>query len=526
MNWKKLLLLGASALSLVSVPASAQGINAVQIANGFTSPLYLCSPPGDTNRLFVVEQNSGQIKIIKNGVVLGTPFIDLGAIASSGGERGLLGLAFHPDYSVASATGEGKFYVNYTNNSGNTVVRQYSVTANPDIADAGTFANIFQVSQPFSNHNGGCIQFGADGMLYVGTGDGGSANDPGNRAQNTTNNLGKMLRFDVDLPAPYIPASNPFVGVAGTNDEIWAIGMRNPWRFSFDRLTGDMWIGDVGQGSREEVDFEAANSGGGLNYGWRCMEGTVCTGLSGCTCGSGTTDPVEEYSHGLGCSITGGYRYRGTDMPNYFGKYFFADYCSDRVWTIDFDGTTASNRIEHEADLAIPGDVSITSFGEDANGEIYIVDAAGGQIYRIEEDCAGVATNYCSVSPNSAGSGATIVFGGTNSITANDMVMTVSNCPNNVPGIFFYGPGAVDLPLGDGRLCVGSPIYRQQPPVFTDSMFGFATKAVDFTNGPEGSGPSQILPGSTWFFQFWFRDVAAGGAGSNTSDALDVTFCP
>lgn len=529
MNWKKIILSGASALpclALLSSAASAQGLQAIEVANGFASPVYICSPPGDTARQFVVEQTSGRIKIIKNGVVLSTPFIDLGSISAGGGERGVLGMAFHPDYFVGGATGEGKFYVDYTNNSGNTVVRQYSVGTNADVADAGTFVNIVTISQPFSNHNGGCIQFGPDGMLYVGTGDGGSGNDPGNRAQSGTSLLGKMLRFDVDIAAPFIPASNPFVGVAGFNDEIWSLGLRNPWRFSFDRVTGDMWIGDVGQNAREEIDFEPAGTGG-LNYGWRCKEGLLCTGLSGCSCTSGTVSPVDTYVLGGGnCAVMGGYRYRGTLMPNFQGKYFYADYCSDRFWTIDFNGTSISNKVEHESDLAIPGAVSITSFGEDANGELYICDASGGQIYRIEEDCNGGASTYCVVTPNSAGSGATLAFNGSTSISSNNMQMVASGAPTNVPGLFFYGPGTANFPLDDGTLCVGGPIYRQQPPIFTDAQFGFAIKDVDLTNGPEGSGPSQILAGSTWYFQFWYRDVAAGGAGSNLSDALMVSFCP
>jgi glucose/arabinose dehydrogenase len=524
MNWNKFALTGASVLSALSLSAPIAGaqLQVTEIVSGLNAPLFLCSPPGDTARLFILEQNSGLIKIIKNGSLLGTPFLDIGSISSSGGERGLLGLAFHPNY-FGPGTGEGNFYVNYTNNSGNTVVRQYSVSGgNPDVANAGSFTNIVTINQPFSNHNGGCIQFGPDGMLYVGTGDGGSANDPGNRSQDITGQLlGKMLRFDVDIAAPFIPNSNPFVGSTG-DDEIWSYGLRNPWRFSFDRVTGDMWIGDVGQGSREEVNFEPAGISGGLNYGWRCMEGTNCTGLSGCTCNSGLVLPVDEYSHGGGnCSITGGYRYRGSLMPNFYGRYFFADFCSDNIWSVDFNGTTAFDRVNHETDLAIPGSVSVSSFGEDANGELYIVDSSGGQIYLVSEECASGTTNYCTGAVNSSGGGAGIATFGSLSVSANNFNLSVAGCPSGVPGLFFFGPNAVSAPFGNGFLCAGGGITRIPPPVTTDFL-GTAQRFLDLTSAPG----NMITGGSDWNFQYWFRDVPGGGAMFNTSDGVNVQFCP
>ncbi|MFT7671338.1 MAG: glucose/arabinose dehydrogenase [Planctomycetota bacterium] len=528
MNWNKIALSSALALSCLtlSAPVASAQLKATLVADGFAAPLYLCSPVGDSARMFVVEQSSARIKIIAGGSVLATPFIDLGSIASGGGERGLLGLAFHPNY-MGTGVGSGKFYVNYTDNSGDTVIREYSVSAgNPDVADAGSFTTMLSISQPFSNHNGGCIQFGPDGYLYVGTGDGGSGNDPGNRAQDITNQLlGKMLRLDVDAGAPYIPPSNPFVGISG-DDEIWAYGMRNPWRFSFDRLTGDMWIGDVGQVQREEVDFEAAGDAGGNNYGWRCMEGTNCTGLSGCTCNAaGLVLPVDEYSHAGGrCSITGGYRYRGANMPNFFGRYFFADFCSDDIWSFDFDGTSISDKVNHETDIAIPGAVSITSFGEDDNGELYICDSSGGQIWLIEEECNTGTTNYCTGGLNSSGGSASIGVAGTSNIGDNNFSLTVSGAVPNIPGLFFYGPSQNSFPFGNGTLCVSGGVTRLPAPVITDSL-GTATKFIDMTTSPAGSGPSQILDGSTWNFQFWYRDVAGGGDMFNTSDGIAVQFC-
>jgi glucose/arabinose dehydrogenase len=528
MNWKSISLSSALALScfsLLAAPVQAQSLDVVQIASGLSSPLYLCSPPGDTARMFVCEQNTGRIRIIKNGSVLATPFLDIGAISASGGERGLLGLAFHPNYS-GPGTGEGWFFVNFSSNNGSTVVRRYSVSSNPDVANAGSFADIVTIAQPFSNHNGGCIQFGPDGMLYVGTGDGGSANDPSNRAQDITNQLlGKMLRFDVDIAAPYIPPSNPFVGITG-DDQIWAYGLRNPWRFSFDRVTGDLWIGDVGQGSREEVDFTAAGSAGGQNYGWRCMEGTVCTGMSGCTCNSGLVLPVDEYGHGGGnCSITGGYRYRGSEMPDMVGRYFYADYCADNVWSFDFNGTSISNKVNHETDLAIPGSVSITSFGEDANGELYIVDASGGQIYKVVQECAGGSSNYCVAATNSNGTTAQMYGNGSYSVADNNFFVGAAGAVPSVFALFFYGPAAGNSPIGDGTLCIGGSLYRLQPPFQTD-FFGGGLRQIDFTSGPPSSGASQITGGSTWYFQMWYRDVSGGAAGFTTSDGLEVSFCP
>jgi len=363
-----------------SSPDLVGELDTVRIASGLQWPTFITSAPGDMERLFVIEK-PGRIRIIKNGSLLGTDFLNIDPLINTSGERGLLGLAFHPNYGS-----NGLFYVSYSDNSGRTMLVQYSVSGgDPDIANAGSAVTIFgPLSQPFNNHNGGCIQFSpADGMLYLGLGDGGSGNDPGNRAQNITNNLGKMLRFDVDSPGTgYIPADNPFVGVAG-NDEIWAIGLRNPWRFSFDRLTGDMYIGDVGQFAREELDFEPAGAGG-RNYGWRCMEGDDCTGLSGCTCNSASlTDPLRDNNQAGGrCSITGGYVYRGCTMPDLRGTYFFGDFCTAKIWSFVYDdGVTQF--ADRTSELAPGGGLSInqiTSFGEDARGELYICDQ-GGEVF-------------------------------------------------------------------------------------------------------------------------------------------------
>ena len=357
-------------LALVAVQfANSQSIDIVAFATGFSSPTDISHPVNDA-RLFVVQQ-SGAIRILNpNGSINATNFLTLtSATITSGGERGLLGLAFHPSYAT-----NGYFYVNYTNTSGNTVIARYSVSANPNIADATSGTILLTITQPFSNHNGGSLKFGPDGFLYIGMGDGGSAGDPGNRSQNITNNLGKMLRIDVDSASPYgIPADNPYVGIAG-NDEIWAIGLRNPWKFNFDRLNGDLWIADVGQNQAEEINHVTAPLAPGLNYGWKCYEGTNV--FSSCAGSLVYTFPVAEYAHGGAApcnSITGGYVYRGALYPNMFGKYLFAEYCTDKIGYTDTTGAIVwSNAFSN---------LTPTTFGEDINGEIYV--AGGSVIYKV-----------------------------------------------------------------------------------------------------------------------------------------------
>ncbi len=362
-------------------------IGSTRIATGFNQPVFVTAPPGDTTRLFVVEQ-VGRIKIINlsNNTVLATSYLDISGIITVGGERGLLSMAFDPNYSV-----NGRFFVNYTNQTapGDTVIARYTVSGNPNVANPASATILKTIDQDFQNHKGGQLQFGPDGMLYVGMGDGGSANDPNGRAQDTGTLLGKMLRLDVNNAPTYVPADNPFVGPGNPLDEIWAIGMRNPWRFSFDRLTGDMYIADVGQDDREEIDFEPAGSPGGRNYGWRCMEGSLCTGNSGCTCNHPSlTLPIYQYDHtvpGAPCfSITGGYVYRGCSIPWLAGSYFFADFCLDRIWSFRYTGGSVTEFTERTSALATTsGPISSpASFGEDAAGELYIV-SHNGSIYKI-----------------------------------------------------------------------------------------------------------------------------------------------
>lgn len=373
------------------IPTTAgTALHAVRIANGLTLPNTIAAPRLDPNRLFVVEK-TGRIRLIKNGSLLPTAFLNLSAKVTPGSnnfgsEQGLLGLAFHPNYES-----NGRFFVNYTDLSGDTVVSRFQVSGNPDIADT-TETILLTISQPFANHNGGNILFGPDGYLYVGMGDGGSGGDPLESGQTDATLLGKMLRLDVDVnTAPFhaAPASNPHFGDPSPFDLIWAKGLRNPWRFSFDRANGDLYIADVGQGSWEEIDWVPGTSTGAENYGWDIFEGTHCydpePDFMMCPAPGGYVMPVVEYDHGVGCSTTGGFVYRGCAMPDLHGTYFYSDYCTAFIRTFEISGGAATNEQDRTADVAPGGGLSIdsvVSFGEDARGEMYIADQ-GGEIFKI-----------------------------------------------------------------------------------------------------------------------------------------------
>jgi glucose/arabinose dehydrogenase len=360
----------------------AQAITPVDVelttfVTGYSAPvgLYNC---GD-ERLFILEKDAGDIKIITTtGTYVGT-FLDLTGLISTGGERGLLGMAFHPDY-----LDNGYFYVNYTNTSGHTVIARYQVSANANVANSSSAQILLTINQPYSNHNGGHIAFGPDGYLYIGMGDGGSAGDPQNYAQNPQNLLGKMLRIDVNQGTTYgIPDSNPFVGDSSTLPEIWAIGLRNPWKFSFDRETGDLYIGDVGQNVWEEINFQSASSTGGENYGWRCYEADVAYNTTGCQGAATYEAPIGAYNHSSPysfCSITGGVVYRGANYPAMQGIYFFSDYCDGDIYSLTFDGSGWN-----DTEL-FSSNAGIVAFGEDATGEVYVVNNSG-TIYRLQDTC-------------------------------------------------------------------------------------------------------------------------------------------
>lgn len=387
-------------LIAAAAPADAQLRTRIHVS-GVAAPLAFVQDPVDRTIQYVVEQ-AGRIRVVRNGSVLTTSFLDLTASVRSGGEQGLLGLAFAPDHATS-----GRFYVNFTNQAGHTVVARFRKSANdPLVADAssrfdlrwGGAASPAFIEQPFANHNGGHLAFGPDGFLYVGMGDGGSGNDPQHRAQNPAELLGKMLRIDVNValthPSGYIvPSSNPFIGgPATTRPEIWSFGLRNPWRYNFDDVarggTGALVIADVGQNALEEIDYEPRGRGG-RNYGWRNREGTRNNVTSLPPAYQPLTDPIHEYDRSLGQSITGGFIYRGAALPAYQGRYFFADYVQGRVWsiavTVEATGEArASDRRDHTAELATAGAIgNVSSFGVDSDGELYLVSYSRGTIFKV-----------------------------------------------------------------------------------------------------------------------------------------------
>ncbi len=364
---------------------SAQSVELLPFASGFNRPVDI--KHANDSRLFIVEQD-GVIKILDDqGNTNTTPFLDIDArVRSTGNEQGLLGLAFDPNYTT-----NNRFYVNYINNSGDTVIARFTTSSNPNIADATSEEILLTVPQPYTNHNGGSLAFGTDGLLYIALGDGGSAGDPQNLAQNLQSYLGKILRVDVSGATGYtIPPNNPFVGNSAALDEIWSYGLRNPWKISFDSDTGELWIGDVGQNNREEINnVPIVNAG--YNFGWKCYEGNEIFNTTGCPSTSTITFPVGEYNYGgtpFRCSITGGYRYRGTEYPSLQGWYIFADYCSNELgalrpgsvepWDIYFYSNAVGN---------------ISTFGENANKELFAAGLINGNIYQVYDPSLSVGEN-------------------------------------------------------------------------------------------------------------------------------------
>lgn len=352
----------------------------IPFASGLTT--IVCLANAGDSRLFVVNQH-GNISIFNSdGTVSLQLFLDIHEQVIYGGERGLLGVAFHPQYKT-----NGYFYVNYVGNGDSTHISRFKVSAdNQNMADPQSELKLLTIFQPYQNHNGGDLNFGPDGYLYIGLGDGGSAGDPGNRSQNPKEFLGKMLRIDVDHGNPYsIPTTNPFYNSSTTLGEIWAFGLRNPWRFSFDRLTGDLWIADVGQDAFEEIDFQPAGDKGGENYGWRCYEGNQVYNSSGCNSNALITFPIYNYPHGSECSVTGGYVYRGSPLSPYYGYYFFADYCSDRIWTLH---NTSGTWVKE--DFGQFAGNNFSTFGEDTSGQLYVAGVGSGKIFRIDDLATGI----------------------------------------------------------------------------------------------------------------------------------------
>lgn len=512
-------LAGLVALCLAAPSIRAQ-VTTRLIATGLTRPLWAGAPEGDP-RVFIAEKG-GEIRILANGEVLATPFLDLGGRLSVGSEQGLLGVAFHPDYAR-----NGYFFVDYTDTNGDSVVARYSVSADPNVADPASRLVLMTTVQPFDNHNGGDLRFGPDGYLYIFFGDGGSANDPACRAQKLGSRLGKILRIDVDAGSPYaVPPDNPFVGVAGVHPEIYHYGLRNPWRNSFDRLTGDLYIGDVGQDLREEIDVAPAGSVG-LNFGWKMMEGLRCNQTRGCLTGTPAcddpvlVDPIVELLHANGSfAITGGFVYRGRNCPSEYGRYFFTDYVDSRIRSLRYDVSTGlvteltdrTTEFDPGAGLRIR---QIASFGEDGFGELLIVDESGagqGEVFKMVPLAAQAASN---VVRNGAGGNRTCLEATTLPILGNvwEMRVDASGHPGAI-ATYLLGYGApssgvfagrneilVDLasPL---RFCLGQPstgdvdVFRGSMPVDA-ALVGVPihVQAAIFGSGPELCNAIVATPG-------------------------------
>jgi glucose/arabinose dehydrogenase len=580
-------LAGFLALQLMAATAAAEiPLSTARVAQGLSLPVFVAAPPGDTSRLFIVEQGSSATASIKildltTNTILPRPFLTLTGI-SVGGERGLLGLAFHPDYAS-----NGYFYVYVSDTDTSETIRRYRVSALPNEADPASVQSVLVMTDPWLNHNGGWIGFGPDGFLYVATG------DSGYNPQDIHHLYGKILRIDVDgddFPADAnanyaIPPTNPYVGLGGAG-EVWHSGLRNPWRASFDRATGDFYIGDVGQSSAEEIDFQPAGAGG-LNYGWPCMEGDFCTGQDwACICNSAPLKhPISSYSHGLGCAVMAGYVYRGSALCGLQGTYFYADYCSARIWSFRNQGGVAAEFTDRTAELHPPGSLSIgliSSFGEDANGELYICDHADGEVYRIvagtpvdcnqngvqdacdisagtsldadgdgvPDECQPAATPICfgdgtggscpcgnrgstghGCENSAATGGAQLAYAGNARLSADTLVFMSAGELSSALSICLQGDAETSPTIfGDGLRCAGGHLKR----LYVKSASG-GNLTVPILGDPSVSTRSAALgspiaPGSLRVYQTYYRDPSSAfcptppGSTFNASSGLRVRW--
>lgn len=510
---KRSILAAALALASLSSPATAQGLTAERIAVGLNHPGMLLQAPGDNDRLFILERRRG-IRILKNGVLNPGLFLDL--TPELGSNEAITSFAFHPDYQ-----NNGRIFVSYMDVNFMSHMTEYLVTSDPDLADPSTRIQLLgPYQQLLPSHNWDYLSFGPDGMLYFGLGDDGQ----GPNGQDLGSINGKILRMDVDLPAPYVPATgNPFVGQAGANPLIWIYGLRQPWRFDFDPLNGDLYIGEVGAGAEEEIDIVPFASAAATNFGWRCIEGNTCTGYAGCASCSdpGYTSPVYTIPHTGGvCAVIGGMVYRGSAIPSLQGTYWYSEFCTSKIYSFVWDGTQVTQHIDRTAELvpSIGGPVDfVASFSRDHAGELYICSNTGGEVYKIVPTATCGAINYCTSNLNSIGTNATIGFTGTTSVATQDMSVTVSGVLPGKVGLFLYGASQTQLPLGDGFLCVTGGVVRMNPPLVADASGNGSRLVPIAANG--------ITAGSLLNFQYWYRDTASPGT-FNLSDGLAVSFCP
>ena len=428
------------ALLLLALPAvHAQSFGTQLFVSGLTRPVYVGSPPADHNRVMVIEQLAQRIRLVKDGVLLATPFLTIPTASISGNERGMLGMAFHPDYTT-----NGRFFVCFTDTVGNIqIVQHLRSAANPDVADP-TGTTLFSVTQPMANHNGGCLAFGPDGYLWIGIGDGG----PSNNGQNRTVQFGKLLRIDVNTPAGgqswSNPPSNPYFGAVAGHDSVMHCGLRNPWRFSFDRWSGDLWIGDVGNAAVEEVDFLPAGTPGGRNFGWSCYEGNTAYNAGGCAAQSSMDAPLYEYTHSIsGTCVIGGHVYRGNAIEGLQGTYFFSDTTSARIWSFRRSAAGAVTQFtDRTTQMDPPGTATIatvSSFGEDAAGELYICDLYGGEIFKIVPTAPSAAAVLTRTTPAQLG-------------TSINFTLSSTTDPLKSWAFAFAGASLPGTPLPDGRI--------------------------------------------------------------------------
>lgn len=553
MTKRQSLCLIAATLCAVSCLSAGDGTDTplatVRVASGLDSPLFVTHAPGDFDRVFIVEQ-PGRIQVLKDGAVSAVPYLDIQTLTEADGELGLLGLAFHPDFQE-----NGFFYVNYTTPKPdpNTVVARYQVSTNPDLADRTSAQVVLTFPQPFQNHNGGWLGFGPDGYLYIATGDGGDQNDPDNNAQTLIDNPhGKLLRVDVDrddFPADPlrnygIPSDNPFLDRPG-DDEIWAYGLRNPWRCAFDRATGELYIADVGQFTIEEINLQASDAVGGQNYGWRCMEGTRCTGLGGCTCNSlGLTLPVYQYAHADSqrCSITGGEVYRGCAIPDLAGAYFFADFCTGEIWSLRVKDGVA-NVVDRTLELSPESPLNITtvsSFGVDAFGEMYICNWADGEVFKIVPEKAPIAPRLLGSDPPDGSVDARQPFapdgseptarwqsidlflaGCANAVQMSDITVAESGADGSEPdmdALTIVGPSHVRVHLSR-PISTGSWTTFTHDPSKSSVRLGVLPADV---NGDGMSGVDDVtawIDGQVDLAPYWSSDIDVSGA-STPADIL------
>ncbi len=508
-------LLGMAALASLAPCVSAQTFTSVRVTGQMLEPTALAAPTGETDRIFVTSKK-GTVKLFKSSTGNVTEFLDIKDDVFTGNESGLLGIAFHPDYA-----NNGKFYLSWTTNdsiNGDSVISQFNVSAtDPDLGDPLSRVDIWgPLPQVHTGHKSGDIEFGPDGLLYFALGDGGTSFDPFHNAQNLLDPRGSILRFDVDLPFPHIPPTNPFVGDPNALDEIYHYGVRNPYRLGIDDLTGDIWIGDVGQSDREEINFAPAGVAP-INFGWRCYEGEICTEKPGCPdCATpGFTEPVHAYNHdfGFGCAVIGGTVYRGDAIPAMQGRYIFAEHCTDHVWSFELVGGVKTDFREHTEELFPDDGTSLNScsgIGYDGVGELYLLDFFGDEIFKIVP-----VIGFKPLSGALAGTnGEPVLAGSGDLIGGQDVTLSLSSALANSAATLVVGLDRADLPFKGG-------VIVPDPALFVPGLPTDGAGTLDLV----GLWPVGLPPEFQLYLQFWVVDPGAP-KGLSASNALLAVTAP